>query len=599
MSTVIQEPAADVVVMGMGVMSGAVAAELTAAGYTVAGIEKGPYWNYLTDFSQTKYDEWGIGMFRKFDHPLWLSSFTIRNNSTQYANPVRRYTFPIQYHALGHGVGGAAHHYAGGMGRFGPWTYSAYSSTVSKYGLSFLTAIEPDQDLEDFPMTYQEYDPYYAKYEQAFGLTGTNQGPLVPMSKNYPMPPHPATTIGTMFETATEGMGYNPYPSPTSLASEPYVNQYGVQVNACVYDGWCGELCNYVCETGAKANSAYRTIPAAIATGKMTVATNSYIFRVDTDPTTGLATGVRYYDQAGNVHFQPGTVVFNGLWGLNIHRTMALSGIGNQYDPTTVTGSMGRGLVFGYPPYAGTGAFGVLPIGGNAYPAGNATGGSVSIFDVADDNFDHTGLGFIGGATVGGGGYPGGGPGSFNFFGSAMNPSNIGSGFKATLKNHYLPTKTGVGAVPFAPQIPNTSYYIDLDPHHTDIYGDALARETFDWDANSYIGATYIAKTYVQPILEKMGAQNVAVSPTVPPGSAHIDWWGHHQRGGMRTGANASTSVFNLYMQSWTTENLFGAGEMCNTFGTYVTAGTHPGAALSFVAAEGITKYLESPGALA
>src|SRR5579863_6988587 len=141
MSSIIQETPADVVILGLGVMSGGVAAELTAAGYKVAGVEKGPYWDYSKDFPLNKYDEWGISQMRKFDHPLWMSSFTIRNNSTQFANPVRRYTYPIQYHALGHGVGGAAHHYGGGMGRFGPWTYTAYSSTVSRYGLNFLNSI--------------------------------------------------------------------------------------------------------------------------------------------------------------------------------------------------------------------------------------------------------------------------------------------------------------------------------------------------------------------------------------------------------------------------------------------------------------------------
>ncbi len=61
MSTVITEPAADVVLLGCGVVSGTIAAELTLAGYKVAGITRGPYWNYQTDFSTTKYDEWGIG----------------------------------------------------------------------------------------------------------------------------------------------------------------------------------------------------------------------------------------------------------------------------------------------------------------------------------------------------------------------------------------------------------------------------------------------------------------------------------------------------------------------------------------------------------
>src|SRR5208337_641349 len=72
-TNVIQEAAADVVVLGLGVTGGIVATELALAGYKVVGIEKGPYWDFTSDFAGVKYDEWGIGFNRKFDHPLPLS----------------------------------------------------------------------------------------------------------------------------------------------------------------------------------------------------------------------------------------------------------------------------------------------------------------------------------------------------------------------------------------------------------------------------------------------------------------------------------------------------------------------------------------------
>ncbi len=119
MPTTITEPAADVVILGVGYMSGVIAAELSdpllngGKTYNVVAITKGPYWDYVNDFSTTKYDEWGVGLGRKYDSPLPLQSATIRNTPQQFALPVRRYTMPIQYHALGHGVGGAAQHYGG------------------------------------------------------------------------------------------------------------------------------------------------------------------------------------------------------------------------------------------------------------------------------------------------------------------------------------------------------------------------------------------------------------------------------------------------------------------------------------------------------
>src|SRR6266567_1969457 len=89
--------------------------------------------------------------------------------------PVRRYTMPIQYHALGHGVGGAAQHYGGTMGRQGPWGYKQRSLTDSKYP-GRLLQITPHTDLQDWPMSYAEYEPFYVQWEQAHGLCGNLNG---------------------------------------------------------------------------------------------------------------------------------------------------------------------------------------------------------------------------------------------------------------------------------------------------------------------------------------------------------------------------------------------------------------------------------------
>jgi gluconate 2-dehydrogenase alpha chain len=606
------EPAADVVCLGVGYMSGVIAAELSIpalnnnVNYKVVGITKGPYWDYVNDFSTTKYDEWGVGLGRKYDSPLPLQSATIRNNSQQFALPVRRYTMPIQYHALGHGVGGAAQHYGGTMGRQGPWGYQQKSLTDSKYP-GLLATVNPHGDLEDWPRQYSEYEPYYVEWEKAHGLCGNYNGSpnnsssdtnFPWMSQNYPLPPHPLTPVAQSFQTAAQALGYHPFPHVSALASQPYTNQYGVPVNPCVYDGYCGGPCDYACETGAKANAAYRTIPAAQKSGNFTLVVNSFIFRLNVDPTSSLITSVMYYDPQGNIHTQPGKVFFNGLWGYNMIRTMWLSGVGVPYkwnsDPTMVSGSLGRGLTNGYLPYKGTSVSASLPnIGGNSYPAGNGSGGSVDIYDLMDDNFDHTGINppFIGGSQVGAGGYPGGGPGNITFAGGSSS-ANMGGTFKATQKDKYLPTKTSLGATPFAHDLPTTDNYVDIDPHYTDAYGDPVARLTYDWTPNTYNGATYLANKCAA-IFTKMGATNVTVGATVNAGAAHNDWWGHHLRGGCRIGINASSSVWNKWNQCWAPYfNIFGAGEITNTSGDNVPSGTHVAGAQSYVAADGIKKYL-------
>jgi gluconate 2-dehydrogenase alpha chain len=593
-TNVINEPPADVVVLGLGVTGGIVATELAMANYKVVGIEKGPYWNFNTDFAPVKYDEWGIGFHRKFDHPLPMSTYTIRNNDNQYALAARRNT-SLQIIVMGHGVGGMAQHYAGAMGRYGPWNYQMKSETASRYGPNFLNTIDPTNDVQDWPMTYNEYEPYYVEWEKAWGLTGTNQGPLVPTSANYPMPPHPQTEQASMFQSTAEALNYSPYPTPNSLASQAYMNQYGVSVNGCVYDGWCGAACNYVCEVGAKANSAFRVIPAAIASGNFTMKTNSYAFRLDTD-STGKIIDVRYYDASGNVHVQPGKVFWNGLWGFNIPRLMQLSDIGQTYNPTSGSGTIGRGVT-ATGTVGGASASGSLPIGGNSYSAGNASGGGVSIYDFADDNFDHTGLNFIGGGVVSVGGYQGGGPANFSGIAGSATINSMGSTYKASLKNHYLPTKLTVSLGPAPAELADTRWHLDLDPHHNDIYGDPLERITMDWANNAVNGASYLAPL-MEPILTRLGATNITLNKGTPAGTTHMDNWQAHTRGGCRIGSDPLTSVFNMYQQAWTTPNLFAGGEITNTHGSSVTAGTHAIGPTTYVGVEGIKKYLANPGPL-
>src|SRR5207245_11185308 len=144
------------------------------------------------------------------------------------------------------------------------------------------------------------------------------------------LPAHLLTPASTLFQSTVQSAPfmYHPLPLVIALASQPYVNQYGVTVNPCVYDGYCGGLCDYACETGAKANAAYRTIPAAMKTGKFTLVTNAYIFRLEYNTSTNLVTAALYYDAHGNIHRQPGDVFFNGMWGHNMIRVMLLSGAG-------------------------------------------------------------------------------------------------------------------------------------------------------------------------------------------------------------------------------------------------------------------------------
>jgi gluconate 2-dehydrogenase alpha chain len=598
MSTIITENPVDVAVLGLGTMGGLVATQLAIDGYKVAGIDKGPFWDFSQDFAQTKYDEWGTTIMKKFDHPLPLFTTTMRNYSDQFALPIRRYTVS-QFPANGHGVGGAAHHYSGGFGRTGAWNYTEASSTASRYGPNFLSGTVPNSDLFDWPYTYNEMELYYVAFEAAWGMSGTNQGPLVPMSKNYPLPPHPTTPLATAFQSATEALGYSPYPVVSALASQPYMNSYGVQVNECVYDGWCSCLPCYPCETGAKANTAARAVTAGVGTGNLSLALNSYIFRINVSPTTGLATGVSYYDPAGNIHVQPATTVFAGLWVLNQYNILAKSGIGQQYNPTTVTGALGRGACNNGSSGTGRAVSGNLPIGYASYQAGNGAGGGYAIYDFADDQVDHSGMAQpgIGGPVISVGSYAGNAPADVSTaVGGSAN--TMGSAWKATQKNKYIHSSSSVGLSGGGVTIPTTDLLLDLDPFYSDYYGDPLTRFTETYNNNS-VGVANLITPLLQPILQKMGATNINMSAPAVNGNSQPSSYSIHIRGGGRVGANSSMSSYNMWHQSWDVQNVFAAGELQNTTGSIVTPGTHVLGPMAYASIDGIKKYIANPGLLA
>lgn len=599
MSTTITEPAVDVAVLGLGTVGGLVATQLAVDGYKVAGIDKGPFWT-TEDFAQTKYDEWGTTIMKKFDHPLPLFTTTMRNYSDQFALPIRRYTVS-QFPANGHGVGGAAHHYSGGMNRTGPWNYTESSSTSSRYGPNFLEPTVPNADLFDYPYTYTEIEKYYVAYEAAWGMSGTNMGPLVPMSVNFPLPPHPSTPTGLAYQAGYEAAGYTSFPVVSALASQPYMNSYGVQVNECVYDGWCSCTPCYPCETGAKANTAFRAVTAGVATGKLNVALNSYISRINVDQTTGKATGVTYYDAAGNIHVQPASVVFVGLWVFNNYNLLAKSGIGVQYNPTTVTGALGRGACNNGSSGTGTNVSAPLPIGYSSYQAGNGAGGGFQIYDFADDNIDHTGMAQpgIGGPSISGGSYSGNAPGDIS---TAVGGSSttIGSAWKATQKNKYLHTSTTVSLAGSGVTVPTTDLLLDLDPFYNDYYGDPLTRFTETYNNNS-VGVANLITPLLTPLLKAIvgSSATITVGKAAANGNSQPSSYSIHVRGGGRLGANPAYSSYNQWQQSWDVQNVFAGGELHNTTGSTVTPGTHAIGPQAYVAVDGIKQYLASPGSLA
>ncbi len=67
------------------------------------------------------------------------------------------------------GVGGSTIHYNCQSWRFKPWDFKAHSDTVQKYGAS---AVPAGSALADWPLSYEDLEPYYDKVEYTIGVSG-------------------------------------------------------------------------------------------------------------------------------------------------------------------------------------------------------------------------------------------------------------------------------------------------------------------------------------------------------------------------------------------------------------------------------------------
>ena len=143
--------AVDFLVIGAGAAGGVVAKELCTAGFRVVVLEQGP-WLKASDF---RHDEVSVGYRSGLTNNHHLQPNTFRADPGEPAK-VRP---AVEY---GRMVGGGSVHFTGNYWRFHPDDFRERS----------VFGAVPGADLRDWPITYEELEPYYTKAEQELGISG-------------------------------------------------------------------------------------------------------------------------------------------------------------------------------------------------------------------------------------------------------------------------------------------------------------------------------------------------------------------------------------------------------------------------------------------
>jgi gluconate 2-dehydrogenase alpha chain len=608
-------PKVDVVTVGAGWTAGIIAQKLTAEGYQVVSIEAGgdrfanPHFAHNHD---TLYHMLRTGLMFHLSKETW----TWRPNPRAPSLPIRQFG---SFHP-GIGIGGAGVHWAAQTWRFYPSDFRYYSHHVERYGVD---RIPENCTAQDWGLTFEELEPYYDQADHEIGIsgqTGNLNGAILPggnpfegpRSRPYPLPPLIRSIPADMFSEAARSLGYHPFPQPASILSRAYRDLSGRERSACVYCGFCTR---YGCEVDAKASANVSHIPLALNTGRYEIRTYSKVIGVNVD-SNGLATGVTYVDlHTGERHEQPAEVVILSGFTLTNVRLLLLSrsqahpeGIGND------RGMVGKNYTYQMLGSPATGFFEGRRF--NQYMGNSCLQDVIEDFNA--DNFDHSDLDFIGGASITCGGGerepitsahnmqpsdppPGASaeekpprthPPLAGEFGSLISSSTLwGAEWKEALRNNW-DSSLGIGIQ--GESLPYVDQFLDLDPTYTDSFGLPLLRVTFDFHENDYKLYSYVAAR-CEEIMNAMSPTKMSTNAELKP----YKIWSYqstHNTGGAMMGADPSTSVTNKYGQVWDTPNVFVTGAALfpqnpgmNPTGTVI--------ALAYLAADALkSKYLRNPG---
>ena len=375
----------DVAVIGLGAAGGLAVLPLARAGKTIAGIEAGTWMDPSKDYHA---DE----IFNNVRGQVTTGTKVSREIPTvrPAANqPARQ----AASHPMMNAIGGTSIHYHAQSWRFNPWDFQVRTRAIARYGA---TAVPAGSTVEDWPLTYADLEPFYDIVEKEIGVSGragnlkgkiTGKGSPFegPRQNEYPMPPLRDTGFTDLMTKAAKDLGWNPFRGPAAINSVNYQGR-----SPCGYHGYCDRG---GCHLNAKNSTAITTIPAAQKTGNLKIFDNAQVTRIVAN-NDGRVTGV-LYRRNNEEYFQPAKVVLTGAYVYENVRLLLLStsarypkGLSNNH------GQVGRHY-FGHQMGAVSALF---PFDINTWYGAIAQG--VVIDEWADDNFDHAGLGFIGGASI-------------------------------------------------------------------------------------------------------------------------------------------------------------------------------------------------------
>lgn len=523
----------DAIVVGSGISGGWAAKELTEKGLKTLVLERGRIVKHVEDYPTANLDPWdmelrgGLTPEEKARHyKNGRSGFIGKATEHFFANDIENpYTeekpfFWVRAHQMG--------------GRSLVWGKQTYRWSDIDF-----TANAKDGHGVDWPIRYKDLEPWYTYVEKFAGISGEAKG-LKQLPDSHFLPPMQMNVVEKAVRDRIEQNhpGRNMIIGRCAHLTVPHNGR-----GQCQFRNRCSRGCPY----GAYFSSNSATLPAAHATGNLTIRPFSIVQEIIYDEQKGKATGVRIIDAETNeVIDYKAKIIFLNASALSTTAIMLKStsrrfenGFGNDsgelghnlMDHTYHTGAVGRVEGFDDRYYKGR------------RPNGIYIPRYYNIDERSKTDRFLRGFGYQGGASRGGAL-------------EATNKKAFGAEFKESL---FAPGSWEFFITGFAECLPYHSNEVKLNPDVLDKWGQPTLTINAEWGENELTMNEQANEDAVE-MLTEAGLKDV-----IGFNSKREMGYGIHEMGTARMGRDPKTSVLNAFNQVHACKNVFVTDGACMT----------------------------------
>lgn len=298
----------DVLIVGAGPSGAVVAHTLASRGFSVVCLEQGD-WTNPGDFPGSKPE------FELLTRNTWAWDPNQRQAPADYpVNITAADVHPIMFN----GVGGSSVIYGGHWMRLMPSDFRV--KTV-------------DGIADDWPISYEDVEPFYDEVDRFIGVSGLGGDPAYP-EHDFPLPPHPMGAAGMRAARGMNELGWHWWPGTNAIPSWPFKN-----MAQCVRWG----VCERGCPVGAKASFDLAYWPHATAAGARLI-TGARVARITRDA-RGLADGAAWLDVDGGEHRVNAKTIVLAANGIGTPRLLLMSDDGGSDGLANSSGLVGKNLM--------------------------------------------------------------------------------------------------------------------------------------------------------------------------------------------------------------------------------------------------------------